>query len=295
MSKHNLETPIWKAGASKAAPIVEDYSDFEPGSYTYNGVSRPVYKSGTGPAIIVIHEVPGIYDAVWNFARRLNKEGFTTYLPSLLGSPGMPYTTGNLIKSMSKLCVSKEFNRFAFREEAPIADWLRALSRDAHRSCGGPGVGAIGMCFSGGFALAMMADESVIAPVLSQPSMPLTVSKKLRRDIDVNASDIPKIKARMERNDICLIGLRFSGDKLVPAGRFKYLTETFGEKFVGISIDSSSGNPHNIKSTAHSVLTRDYVDDKDHPTYQAFQKVLALFKKQLCSVPASSDSVGGQN
>lgn len=76
------------------------------------------------------------------------------------------------LKSMSKLCVSKEFNRFAFREEAPIADWLRALARDAHRSCGGPGVGAIGMCFSGGFALAMMADESVIAPVLSQPSMP---------------------------------------------------------------------------------------------------------------------------
>lgn len=282
MSKHNLDTPKWKSGTTKSAPIVEDYPDFEPGSYTFNGVSRPVYKSGEGPAIIVIHEIPGIYDEVWNFARRLNKEGFTTYLPSLLGLPGMAYSTANLVKSTVKLCVSKEFNRFAFREEAPIADWLRALARDAHRSCGGPGVGAIGMCFSGGFALAMMADESVIAPVLSQPSMPLTISKKLRRDIDVNASDIPKIKARMERDDICLIGLRFSGDKLVPANRFRYLTETFGDKFVGISIDSSSGNSHNIKANAHSVLTRDYVDEKDHPTYQAFQQVLALFKKQLC-------------
>lgn len=282
MSNRAIDTPKWKSGTTKSAPIVEDYPDFEPGSYTFNGVSRPVYKSGEGPAIIVIHEIPGIYDEVWNFARRLNKEGFTTYLPSLLGLPGMAYSTANLVKSTVKLCVSKEFNRFAFREEAPIADWLRALARDAHRSCGGPGVGAIGMCFSGGFALAMMADESVIAPVLSQPSMPLTISKKLRRDIDVNASDIPKIKARMERDDICLIGLRFSGDKLVPASRFRYLTETFGEKFVGISIDSASGNSHNIKANAHSVLTRDYVDEKDHPTYQAFQQVLALFKKQLC-------------
>ncbi|WP_339677642.1 dienelactone hydrolase family protein [uncultured Zhongshania sp.] len=289
MPNRAIDTPQWKAGTNKQAPIVEMYPDFEPGSFSFKGVTRPVYKSGEGPAIIVIHEIPGIYDEVWNFARRLNKEGFTTYLPSLIGSPGMSYSTKNLLKSMSKLCVSKEFNRFAFREEAPIADWLRALARDAHRSCGGPGVGAIGMCFSGGFALAMMADESVIAPVLSQPSMPFMLSKKLRHDIDVNPSDIPKIKARMERDDICLIGLRFSGDKMVPENRFRYLTENFGDKFIGISIDSSKGNSHNIKASAHSVLTRDYVDEEDHPTYQAFQQVLALFKKQLLLVHVSSN------
>jgi hypothetical protein len=133
--------------------------------------------------------------------------------------------------------------------------------------------------------LAMMADESVIAPVLSQPSMPFMLTEKLRHDIDVNPKDIPKIKARMERDDICLIGLRFSGDKMVPGDRFKYLTELLGDKFVGISIDSSPGNSNNIKAAAHSVLTRDYVDDENHPTYQAFQTVLALFKKQLMPAP----------
>jgi dienelactone hydrolase len=288
MSHSDVATPEWQAGKTQQAPVIDAYPEFEPGSYTFKGVTRPVYKSGKGPAIIVIHEVPGIYDDVCDFAQRLNKEGFTTYLPSLLGTPGMSYSTPNLIKSMSKLCVSKEFNRFAFREEAPIADWLRALARDAHRACGGPGVGAIGMCFSGGFALAMMADESVIAPVLSQPSMPFMLTKKLRHDIDVNPKDIPKIKARMERDDICLIGLRFSGDKMVPGDRFKYLTELLGDKFVGISIDSSPGNSNGIKAAAHSVLTRDYVDDKNHPTYQAFQKVLTLFKKQLMPVPAQA-------
>jgi dienelactone hydrolase len=281
MSNSSTETPEWQAGQTELAPAIENYPEFEPGSYTFNGVSRAVYKSGTGPAIIVIHEVPAIYDDVCDFARRLNNEGYTTYLPSLLGTPGMDYSTKNVIKSMAKLCVSKEFNRFSFREEAPISDWLRALARDAHRTCKGPGVGAIGMCFSGGFALAMMADEAVIAPVLSQPSMPFSLTKNLSRDIDVNVNDIPKIRSRMERDNICLIGLRFSGDKMVPENRFKYLTEMFGDKFVGISIDSSTGNSHSIKSTAHSVLTRDYVDEQDHPTYQAFQEVLALFKKQL--------------
>ena len=281
MSDNDIDTPEWQTGTTQEAPTIDGYPDFEPGTYTFNGVSRAVYKSGEGPAIIVIHEIPSIYDDVCDFARRLNKEGFTTYLPSLLGTPGAIYSTKNILKSTAKLCVSKEFNRFAFREEAPIAEWLRALARDAHRTCGGPGVGAIGMCFSGGFALAMMADESVIAPVLSQPSMPFMLTEKLRHDIDVNPNDIPKIKARMERDDICLIGLRFTGDKLVPENRFKYLTEMFGERFVGISIDSSKGNSNNIKASAHSVLTRDYVDDKDHPTYQALQQVLALFKKQL--------------
>jgi len=286
MSNSSADTPEWKSGKTRLAPVIEGYPEFEPGTYTFDGVSRAVYKSGEGPAIIVIHEVPAIYDDVCDFARRLNKEGFTTYLPSLLGSPGMKYSKKNVIKSMAKLCISKEFNRFAFREEAPIADWLRALARDAHRACGGPGVGAVGMCFSGGFALAMMADESVIAPVLSQPSMPFALTEKLRHDIDVNINDLPKIKARMERDDICLIGLRFTGDKMVPESRFKYLTKTFGEKFVGVSVDSSIGNPNAIKNSAHSVLTRDYVDEQDHPTYQAFHKVLALFKKQLMLIPS---------
>ena len=281
MDNKKNETPEWKPGETQQAPAVSDYPEFEPGTYTFDGVTRGVYKSGEGPAIIVIHEIPGIYNEVYNFARRLNNEGFTTYLPSFMGTPGKEYSSGYAAKQMAKLCISKEFNRFAYREEAPVADWLRALARDAHRTCGGPGVGAVGMCFSGGFALAMMADESVIAPVLSQPSMPFGLSKNLRRDIDVKGSDIPKIKSRMERDDICLLALRFSGDSMVPGDRFKYLAETFGDRFVGISIDSSKGNAHGIKSAAHSVLTRDYVDDISHPTYQAFQEVLALYKKQL--------------
>jgi dienelactone hydrolase len=271
----------WQAKLSAKSPQVKGYEEFEPGCFEYEGINRVVYKSGKGPAIIVIHEIPGIYDKVFDFARRLNKAGYTTYLPSLVGEPGRKLGPSYEVKSMAKLCVSKEFNRFALGKEAPIAEWLRALARHAHTINGGPGVGAVGMCFSGGFALAMMADESVIAPVLSQPSMPFSLSKKHKYDCDVNKEDIPKIKQHMEDHDICLLGVKFSHDVLSPNDRFKFLKDTFGDRFEGINIDSSPGNPHSNKRIAHSVLTRDFVDEKAHPTYQAFEKVLALFKKQL--------------
>lgn len=140
MSNQKTSTPEWKPGETQQAPAVPDYPDFEPGTYTFEGASRAVYKSGGGPAIIVIHEIPGIYDEVYNFARRLNNEGFTTYLPSLMGTPGKKFSNGYAFKQMAKLCVAKEFNRFAFREEAPVANWLRALARDAHRACWCPAI-----------------------------------------------------------------------------------------------------------------------------------------------------------
>ena len=62
--------------------------------------------------------------------------------------------------------------------DLPIADWLRALASDLHAELGGPGVGALGMCFTGGFALAMMVDDSVAAPVLAQPSLPFPVAAR---------------------------------------------------------------------------------------------------------------------
>jgi len=271
----------WVSGSSTNVSTIANYEDFEPGSFEFEGVRRGVYKSGEGPGIIVIHEIPGLYDKVLDFARKLNNAGYTTYLPSLIGTPGKPLTASYGLSSMAKLCVSREFNRVAHRKEAPLANWLRALARDCHARCGGPGVGAIGMCFSGGFALAMMADESVIAPVLSQPSMPFGLTKKLKADVDMNLADLPKIREHMENHDICLLALKFSHDSLVPTERFDYLKNILGDRFVGVEIDSSPGNSHAIKSTAHSVLASDFVDDEDHPTYKAYEKVIALFEKQL--------------
>jgi len=134
------------------------------------------------------------------------------------------------------------------------------------------------MCLTGGFALAMMVDDIVVAPVLSQPSMPFPVTRAHRRDLGISDADLATIK---RRTDVCVMGLRFTSDVLVPAARFARLREELGDRFIAIEIDSSRGNPHGIPRRAHSVLSFDYVDTPGHPTRVALDRVLAFFAERL--------------
>jgi dienelactone hydrolase len=254
--------------------------DFTLGSFAYRGVSHDVYRSGEGPAVIVIAEIPGITPDVAGFARRVRDLGCTVLMPVLFGEPGREVSGGYVAKSFGKACVSKEFAAFATRRTAPVSEWLRALARHAHSAFGGPGVGVVGMCFTGGFALGMMADESVIAPVLSQPSLPLPVSKKAKRSIQLSDADLAAAKDRVA-DGICVLGLRFTGDRAVPAERFETLRRELGDGFVGVEIDSSEGNAWGIPKSAHSVLTNHFVDEPGHPTRDALDQVLELFRTRL--------------
>src|SRR4051812_16996609 len=257
--------------------------------FTYDGKNRAVYRRGSGPAVIVIAEIPGITPKVVEFADRVVDLGCTAVLPHLFGEPGRdPYARGKaraipyVVSSFAPACVSREFQAFATGNTSPVIEWLKALSRKEHADCGGPGVGVIGMCFTGGFALAMAVDDSVLAPVLSQPSLPLPTTKKAKRDLGLSASDLDKVKARMAKEpDLCVLGMRFTGDKVVPAERFAHLREALGDRFVGVEIDSSEGNPHGIPTNAHSVVTEHLVDEPGHPTYDALHKVLDLFRQRL--------------
>jgi dienelactone hydrolase len=143
--------------------------------------TRPVWRRGTGPAVIVIHEIPGLHPQVLRFASRVADAGMTVLCPSLFGDPGREVSRGYAAASIVKaICIRREFNVWASDRSSPIVDWLRALAAWAHGECGGAGVGAIGMCFTGGFALAMMTEPAVVAPALSQPSLPLVAGSKRR-------------------------------------------------------------------------------------------------------------------
>jgi dienelactone hydrolase len=167
------------------------------------------------------------------------------------------------------------------RRTSPVTTWLRAFARSLHAELGGPGVGVVGMCFTGGFALAMMVDETVMAPVLSQPSLPFPVGRARKRDLGISDADLARVKERVD-GGVCVVGLRFTGDPAVPADRFQRLRDELGDGFVGVEIDSSPGNPWGLKKTAHSVLTEELKeDDPDHPTRHALDQVLDLFRKQL--------------
>ncbi|MBF7731250.1 dienelactone hydrolase family protein [Pseudomonas sp. N040] len=253
-----------------------------------SGFAFPVYrKSPEGvtrpPAIIVMHEVPGIYPAVIDFAERLLQEGYCVYLPSLLGEPGKRFSLPYVGSSIARACISREFQVLALRQASPITDALRALCRQAHAECGGVGVGAIGMCLTGNFALALMVDESVMAPVLAQPSLPFAVSKQHKRDLHVSDAQLQCIKQRVAAGPVKVLGLRFSHDAMSPPERFARLREELGAGFEGIEIDSGPGNPAGIARTAHSVVTKDLVDVDGHPTQAALQRLLDFFAGQLRS------------
>lgn len=247
-------------------------------TFTHDGVSKDVYRAGSGPGVVVISEMPGITPNVAAFGRRLVDAGFTVAMPSLFGTPGRDVSTPYIMKSMTQGCVSKEFTTWALDRTSPVIDWLRALARDLHEQCGGPGIGAIGMCFTGGFALAMAVDDTMMAPVLSQPSLPLPVGAARKRALGLSDVDLARVAAR---EDLCVLAMRFTGDRAVPAERFAHLREVLGDRVITIEIDSSSENQHGIPKMAHSVVTEHLVDELGHPTRDALDQVLGFFKERL--------------
>lgn len=254
-------------------------AEFVRSTFTHAGRTHEVFRAGSGPAVVVIHEVPGLDPGVIGFGRRLIAARYTVHLPSLFGRPGEGVTTGAIVRSILRVCVSREFTILADRT-CPIAGWLRALAAQAHADCGGPGVGAVGMCLTGGFALAMAVQPEVVAPVLSQPGLPAPITARKRAALGLDPADLHAIEDRARRG-LCILGLRFSNDRGCPAERFETLRHRLGAAFEGIEIDSSPGNPFGIPTSAHAVLTVSLVDQAGHPTRAALDRVLAFLDARL--------------
>lgn len=233
--------------------------------FTAATFTRDVYRKGSGPVVIVVHEIPGITPAVERFAEEVVAAGFTVAMPNLVGTPGKALSGGYLASSMAKVCISREFTTMALGQTSPIISWLRALARALHQEVGGKGVGAVGMCFSGGFALGMMVDDIMVAPVLSQPSLPFPIGKKRASDLNLSADDAAVVAHRAAQG--CqVLGLRFDQDKLV-GDRFARLHELLGDAFVAVELPSTSKRDH-------SVLT----EQRDEASVQ---KVLAFLSEKL--------------
>jgi dienelactone hydrolase len=249
-------------------------------TFTASGKARDVYRMGTGPAVIVIHEIPGITPLVAAFARKVAERGMTAVMPDLFGEPGRARSGSYTAKSLASACVSREFTMLATKKTSPVTQWLRALAAVEHARCGGKGVGAVGMCLTGGFALAMMVDPVVVAPVLSQPSLPGGITAKQKRDLGISEEDLVAVKERIS-DGACVFGLRFTGDLSSPGERFARLRSELGDGFIGVEIDSSEGNPWGYKKRAHSVLTEDYSDAEGSPTREALTQVLDFFADRV--------------
>lgn len=203
-------------------------------SHTFDGITHPTYRKGTGPGVIVMHEIPGPTPKVIAFAEEVVAAGYTVVMPHLFGTPERPMSGLAVASSMRKVCVSAEFTKLATGVTAPIATWLRSLARDLHEDLGGPGVGALGMCFTGGFALAMMVDQAVVAPVLAQPSVPFTLGRKRAADLNLSPEDLAVVRERAA-GGCQVLGLQYASDPLTGS-RFETLTREIGEAFLRVDL-----------------------------------------------------------
>jgi dienelactone hydrolase len=259
--------------------------DFEVREIALNDITKRVYIAGNGPAVIVMTEMPGISPHVARFSRWVRDAGFTVYMPSLFGRDGAVPGAEEGAAAFQRACVSAEFRAFAANETSPVTQWLRALAKQAHRECGGPGVGAIGMCFTGNFALSMMLEPSMLAPVLSQPSLPLNDPA----GTGIAPAELAAVRARLERDDLTVLAYRFRGDKFCQAQRFAAFSEALGDRFVPRVLEDSAANTDlppffaQHVTTPHSVVTAHLIDEAGQPTIAARDEILAFFASRLAS------------
>jgi dienelactone hydrolase len=249
--------------------------------FTNAGITHTLFSRGSGPGVVLLPEIPGMTPEVMGLADHLVDAGFTVTVISLYGEPGRPLSPGYAARSFASACINREFRAFAKRADRPVAEYVRAVARRLHDQVGGPGVGVIGMCFSGGFALASAVEPSVLAPVASQPSLPMPLNAARRRDIGMSDREREAVSTRVREDGLCLVGLRFSEDLGAPSDRFRSLRAVFGDGWLPFPISSRPGNPDGIGKHEHSVLTSKDVDTPGHPTHEARTQVVAFLRERL--------------
>lgn len=260
--------------------------DFDPREIALDGVTKVVHVAGIGPAVIVMTEMPGISPHVARFSRWVRDAGFTVYMPSLFGRDGAVPNAEEGKAIMQRACVSAEFRAFAGNGSSPVTRWLRSLATLAHEECGGPGVGAIGMCFTGNFALTMMLEPSMRAPVVCQPSLPLDDPA----GIEIAPGELVAVRQRLERDNLTVMAYRFEGDRYCKAQRFAAYSEALGDRFIARVLPDSAANRdslapffEHVVASPHSVVTAHLIDEAGQPTIAARDEILAFFAQRLAA------------
>jgi len=268
--------------------VDDPLDDFVARDISLNEASKRVHVAGSGPAVIVMTEMPGISPHVARFARWVRDAGFTVYMPSLFGRDGAVPAVDEGVTTFQLACMSAKFRAMAANASSPVTQWLRALARLAHGECGGPGVGAIGMCFTGNFALTMMLEPAMLAPVLSQPSLPLNVPEGL----EIAPDELAAVRDRLQRENLTVLAYRFAGDKICRAERFAAYAAALGDRFIARELpDSAAGSdvsPFFARHVnyPHSVVTQHLIDEAGQPTVAARDEILAFFRARLAPAAA---------
>ena len=230
-----------------------------PWTFADGDISHPVYSAGKGPPVVVLHELPGMMPECLDLGLIL-AERFRVHLPLLFGEPG----EFAMLKNIARLCVSREIHAFAANKTSPLVGWIRALCRHVNAQSGAEGVGVIGMCLTGGFALATIADDAVLASVVAQPALPLFVHKAA---LGLSPEDQAAVRARAAAlGPACVLGLRYAEDKIAPRVKIDTIRGLIGDAF----------RYHEYPGSDHATLTK-------HRQPEALQETIRFLSERLAA------------
>jgi dienelactone hydrolase len=278
---HNFTTQIFMTNCNSDIPAA--LCDFSSEHFAFDGIAKRVYVAGTGPAVLVLTEMPGISPEVIRFARWVRDAGFTVWLPSLFGRDGVTESAEEAVAIFKRTCISAEFRALEAGGGTPIVSWLRQLAQVAHGRCGGPGVGAVGMCFTGNFAVSLILRSPMLAAVACQPTLPMDDPAGM----GLPDEEIKAIRERIDREDLRMQGYRFEGDRWCSAARFAAYQQAFGQRFEAIILPDSAAHPEpppffkHVVQTPHSVVTAHLIDAAGQPTLAARDRILDFMRTQL--------------
>ena len=213
------------AAITSRAGHVYDGAPFE-----HAGMRHDVYRRGSGPPVILIHEAGGLDHSTLDIADRLVDEGFRILAPVIVGTPQPNGSGGSAMVNLLKMCVSREVHVLATGRTSPIAVWLRGLA--ATEKGAARGVGVIGMCFSGGFAIATAVDDSIVAAVASQPALPWPILPGAKADLGLSPADVTCVRDRFKKGEFGLLAARYRDDRASAKARITRYKKLFGDEVV---------------------------------------------------------------
>jgi len=208
-------------------PAIDGFKKpFEFGSST----KLPVYVSEKGQKpLLVLHELPGMTPSFIVYCQKMAAQGFKVYMPLLFKSPE---TEMNTLET-AFFCMSREFRSlFTAKDKTntrPFTAWLLDLVEHVGEESPDSKIGVVGMCLTGGFAIAAIAKPQVNAVAACQPSMPffsnietLGLSTAERNDASAGAQ---------EKTSPCVKGYRYQKDRISREEHMKAASNLLGSSF----------------------------------------------------------------
>lgn len=266
-------------GAPRARPSAPERAGYAHGRFEFDGIGHDVWTAGDGPPVVILHELPGVDRRTIALAERIRASGFRVVVPVLVGKAHGRSSALDVVVNSVRVCVSREIVALRQRRSSPVVGWLTALARSEAERAGVGRVGVVGMCLTGGFAVAMAVEPAVAVAVASQPSLPFAMGP-LRRlpgqagDLGMSDADLGRVRERDDPADLCVLALRYASDRIAPRARFERLVEELGAGTILAEIPSD-------EPSDHPVLTDAAVEGRAHHAWPGFEAAIWALRERL--------------